>query len=258
MNHTFPIDPFGLTYSESDIESGVLWESHCHALYEMIAVLEGDVSVVLEGKSYRLTPHQAILIPPITYHIVTANKPGTYRRATALFDISAVPEVLRECLEKKTRKPISFPSDQMDELGEIRTEEKPDFYKPLAHSLMIRMIYNTIRATPPSDLEEAHESDDFLKQIVQYVDEHLCEKIPLDTLAAHTARSKSSVCHLFEEKMGVSPKQYILQKKMALANKLIRDGVPPTQAAMQVGYQNYSAFYRAYRRHFQVNPSKEP
>ena len=95
-------------------------------------------------------------------------------------------------------------------------------------------------------------------QIVQFVDEHLGERITLDELAIHTARSKSSVCHLFEEKMGISPKQYILQKKMAMANKLIREGVPPTQAAIQVGYDNYSTFYRAYRKFFSVNPSVQP
>ena len=220
----------------------------------MIAILEGDVSVVLEGRSYRLTAHQAIMIPPIIYHIVTANKPGTYRRMTALFDISAVPTVLQGRFGEKVREPITFSSEQMSELGEISQTEEMGFYSPLANSLMIRMIYNAIRATPPT---ETHEPNDFLKQIIQYVDEHLCERIHLDALAAHTARSKSSVCHLFEEKMGISPKQYILQKKMALANKLIRDGVPPTQAAMQVGYQDYSAFYRAYRKYFQVKPSNE-
>ena len=70
------------------------------------------------------------------------------------------------------------------------------------------------------------------------------EKILLDDLARHTARSKSSFCHLFEEKMKISPKQYILQKKLALAGKLIDEGVPRTAAAMQVGYENYSNFYR--------------
>ena len=56
--------------------------------------------------------------------------------------------------------------------------------------------------------------------------------------------------HLFEERMKISPKQYILQKKLALANKLIEDGVPPTLAAVRIGYDNYSNFYRMYRKRY--------
>ena len=48
--------------------------------------------------------------------------------------------------------------------------------------------------------------------------------------------------------MNISPKQYILQKKLALANKLMDEGVPRTVVAMQVGYENYSNFYRLYRK----------
>ena len=46
---------------------------------------------------------------------------------------------------------------------------------------------------------------------------------------------------------------HILQKKLALASKLIDEGVPRTVAAMQVGYENYSNFYRLYRKNFEKN-----
>mgnify|MGYP003307143845 CR=1 FL=1 len=55
--------------------------------------------------------------------------------------------------------------------------------------------------------------------------------------------------------MKISPKQYILQKKLALASKLIDEGVPRTVAAMQVGYENYSNFYRMYQKHLHGVPS---
>ena len=45
------------------------------------------------------------------------------------------------------------------------------------------------------------------------------------------------------------------KKKLALANKLIDEGVPRTVAAMQIGYENYSNFYRIYQKHFGTPPS---
>ena len=45
-----------------------------------------------------------------------------------------------------------------------------------------------------------------------------------------------------------------LEKKLALAEKYITEGVPATIAAASVGYDNYSNFYRVYRKYAQ-NPS---
>ena len=86
---------FELEYIESKIDHTVLWESHCHAQYEMIAVAGGDITVMLEGQKYRLQKNQIIIIPPLFYHSVTANGEGVYRRITALFGIDAIPCVIQ-------------------------------------------------------------------------------------------------------------------------------------------------------------------
>ena len=117
---------------------------------------------------------------------------------------------------------------------------------------MVEIFYDALHSSSaPAKIE----TDDFLQKALHYIDEHMHEKILLDDLAKATTRSKSSFCHLFEEKMKISPKQYILQKKLALASKLIDDGVPRTVAAKQVGYDNYSNFYHLYKKHFEGRPT---
>ena len=138
------------------------------------------------------------------------------------------------------------------ELGRICKESDPDFYAPLAEALMVELLYRSAQSV---QTETSESEDSFLREVVAYIDEHLCEKILLDDLALRTAHSKSSLCHLFRSKMNVSPKQYILQKKMALAEQLIRDGMPPTAAALRVGYENYSNFYRLYTKLYGANPT---
>ena len=254
MKSVFQTENYRYEYVESDVETPVLWESHCHAQFEMLAVLEGDVSIMLEGRSYRLTKHQTVILPPLLYHTITANKRGCYRRIAVLFDVAAIPAVLRERFLKKDAHLTILFFDRDDELRRICQEETPSFYEPLAESLMVQLLYADAQA---EQTDAGMETDAFLQSMISYIEEHLCEKIGLEDLAKHTSRSKSSVCHLFEEKMNISPKQYILQKKLALAAKLIRDGTPPTLAAMQVGYDNYSNFYRMYRKHLGVIPTKD-
>lgn len=245
-------DHFSFEYHEGIIVDPMLWQRHCHAQFEMIAVLEGDISVMLEGTGYRVTENQTVMIPPLLYHTVTVNHSGMYRRVLALFEISAVPQVLREWfLNKKELLAISF-SPQLRQLEEICQRENPTFYAPLAESLMVQAFYRDWQAQLSL---EAEESDELVQQMIRYVDRHLHEKITLADLASHTARSQSSISHLFAEKMNIPPMQYVMEKKLAYANRLIRSGTPPGVAAMQVGYENYSNFYRLYRKRFHEKPS---
>ena len=49
MVHSIKIKDFEMEYIESEIGHPVLWERHCHAQHEMIAVADGDITVVLEN-----------------------------------------------------------------------------------------------------------------------------------------------------------------------------------------------------------------
>lgn len=246
-------EQFCVRYVESEIESAVLWESHCHPQYEMIAVLEGEICVLAQGRSYRLTEHKAVIVPPLLYHTITADKKGTYRRVTALFDLAAVPDVLHAHFCAKDAALTVFEADVARELKRLCLSEEKALYLPLAKALLTQLFYGDFSA---KGAVTGGEIDEFLQKILAYIDAHLCEPISLEDLAALCARSKSSACHLFEQKMGISPGQYILQKKLALASKLIRDGVPPTEVAARVGYDNYGNFYRVYKKHLGVSPSR--
>lgn len=241
-----------IKYNESNTSSSVLWENHCHSRFELIAVLDGDVNVMLEGWSYRLKPDQCIIIPPLSYHSVTVNDGCDYRRVTALFPLDSVPDVLRSELASDTAGAV-FYSSHIERLRTVVQANSPTFYEPLAKSLMVEIFYDMLAAKRNGTKPD---KDDFLQRAVLYIDQHLGQRISLDDLARQTSRSKSSFCHLFEEKMNISPKQYILRKKLATARKLIAEGTPPTVAAMQVGYENYSNFYRQYTKHYGTAPTK--
>ena len=246
MIYDFKSNEFDVRYIESEIEHPVLWESHCHSQYEMIAVAKGDITVMLEGQNYRLKENQILIVPPLLHHSVTANEKGKYHRITALFGADAIPQKLRDSFTDQGSHTAIHPA-QMEKLKNVCQKEDRDFYAPLLHSLLIELFYDVIQT---SSIPVKTETDEFLQKALKYIDAHLQEKILLEDLAKATARSKSSFCHLFEEKMKISPKQYILQKKLAVANKLIDEGTPHTVAAMQVGYENYSNFYRLYRKNF--------
>ena len=251
MSRILKSESFEIEYKETEIKSDLLWESHCHAKYEIITVLEGDISILLEGIGYRLKAGQSAIVPPLCYHTIIANKGGQYKRITVLFELDAVPAPLRGHLSGKDIPLTVFASSVSDELQTICRKSADGYYTPLAESLIVHMLYEYADA---DHAPIAPVADKEIAMMLKYIDEHLSDKIYLDDLATYTACSKSTVCHVFREKMKISPKQYILRKKLALADKMISEGVAPTIAAIRIGYDNYSDFYRVYRKLYNRSP----
>ena len=51
--------------------------------------------------------------------------------------------------------------------------------------------------------------------------------------------------------------QYITNKRFTYANELIKNGTNITEAAHNAGFNNYSSFYRAYKKQFGTSPNKK-
>lgn len=64
----------------------------------------------------------------------------------------------------------------------------------------------------------------------------------------------STVSHQFKQKMGVSIYQYITQRRLISAKALIARGIALEQVAVQVGFSDYSAFYRAFKQEYGISP----
>ena len=253
MISSFSTGGFLIRLKEENIQSDLLWENHCHAGYEMIAVLSGDIRITLESREYRLTEGDAIVIPPLCYHIISANKKSLYRRLTVDFDSEAIPSPLRSIISEKNPYPFHTGGGRLHKLAEICSKDSAEFYSPLAEAVLIELLY---AAADSVGYEEECSDDPMISNALLYIENNLCESITLDGLALYLSCSKSLLCHRFKEKMKISPKQYVLQKRLALAAKLIREGTPPMQAALRVGYENYSDFYRVYKKYLSASPSE--
>lgn len=243
-----------LSYKEEKTTNGLFIESHCHALYEMIAVFKGEVSIVSNGNRSCLSSGDVIIIPPLAYHTVTANGDVDYHRVTLLFDICSVPSVLREQFLVGTAEARATSLCDLTALKKYAPFSEKPLYKPLIESILIQLFY---AYTESDEGVRRGVVDVFLQRTAEYIDAHLCEKMSLAELALHAACSQSSLCHLFKKKMGITVKQYVIEKRMALASKMLREGVPPTCVATAIGYEDYSNFYRIYQRHLGLAPSEE-
>ena len=194
MIYDFQTQSFNFRYMENTICRDMLIENHCHSEFEMLAVLEGDIKVIIEGKSLNLTSADAIILPPLLYHTISSNKKGSYRRITVIFDISAIPKQLSEYISEKETVNTAFSWHRFEEIADICKTGNENYYAPLADSLMTEIFYSyTAKKT-----EVSHSAyNDTLEKVIKYIDEHLFEKILLEDIAKHTASSKSLISTFF-------------------------------------------------------------
>ncbi len=93
--------------------------------------------------------------------------------------------------------------------------------------------------------------------VVQYIREHLTEKIVIEVLCRKACMSKSSFYRLFKETFGLSPVEYIIRQRIQMAKSLLADRtVNITSACYGSGFNNLNYFARLFKRVEGVTPKE--
>ena len=95
-----------------------------------------------------------------------------------------------------------------------------------------------------------------LRQITDWMREHVAEDFSLEQLAALAGLSKFHFHRLFKSAVGESPSHYHLNLRMHEAKRLLRETKQSVMAiALDVGYANPSHFAQLFRRETGLSPS---
>ena len=87
-----------------------------------------------------------------------------------------------------------------------------------------------------------------------YVENHLSEKITLTDMARRFYVSESTIIQHFRKKMGISFYRCVTQQRLIFAKNLIQKGIPLETVCRQVGFTDYSTFYRAFNQEYGLSP----
>lgn len=94
-----------------------------------------------------------------------------------------------------------------------------------------------------------------IKNTINYINDHVTEKIELSTLAAITNWKEHHFIRVFTKLMGVTPYQYILACKIEKAKILLmEDNLPITSISYELGFQSHSNFINAFKKITNTTP----
>lgn len=261
MNHQLKPDSH-LFYSHMQTEKAnpAQFESHCHNEYELLYVSRGNGKFVVEGAEYPLKSHTLMLIRPHEYHYVCLEKDSLYERYIMNFRRELFPPEVASLpildIDLQKRHGLFFSEEHIISLiyDEFRTTEKiyqllntcentQDAQRAILTAEITKVLLLLSLSTQS---DEVHYEENIITHVTEHLDSHVTDELSLDKLAQRFFISKYYLCHAFRQQNGTSIHAYITSKRIVLAQQLLKDGESATSVARQVGFQNYSSFYRAY------------
>ncbi len=123
--------------------------------------------------------------------------------------------------------------------------------------ILEEILLNIALLYQKKDFESLHITNPLFTQIISFIDKNIHTSISLDSICEEFYISKSYLHHIFDKQLLISPKKYILSKKLSNARMDIRNGKNPSSLYSEYGFHNYSGFYRAYVKLFGYPPSEE-
>lgn len=94
------------------------------------------------------------------------------------------------------------------------------------------------------------------QKIKAYVDEHITEELSTKELGQLFFLSPNHLMTVFKKEMGITLRQYIINRRVEMANGLIEHGTPVTEVAGLVGYKSYQGFYQVYQQAMNMSPAE--
>lgn len=258
-----------------DEEQNNIIPSSSHYACELFYLLSGSVEYLIEGKSYKLFPHNVLLVPPNTLHSVQIDRSQPYERMVLLFPTDLIPTLvdLNVLSVFNSAKSFTFilpkslveKSKILDIFKEIRETCRKTNDKYVDLQLICLIIKMIIELTETS--RKLKESSGFKSNAsiinenvfacTQYIEKNINSALSIDDVAKALNISASRLSHIFKNELGISLKKYITHQKLYLAQKLLQQGIPPQEVAESLGYEYYSTFYQQYIKRFRISPSSQ-
>lgn len=232
---------------------------HTHNVYELLYIVSGDITHIIEDRKYKLEKGDLILIRPLHYHFIQIDSTTTYERYNILFDIEKNHLETAESLPK-TIEVISLADDPIIEnlFSKLDLYHKNcnqnTFQTLIFHLLSELFIY--LKIFTQSQKVQSSDISELLSKAISYINDNLHLPLSVSNIAEHLFVSESYLFRMFQKELHQTPKKYIGDKKMFIAQKMLNEGEKPLVVCEKCGFGDYTTFYRNYVAFFGFPPSK--
>mgnify|MGYP000303383377 FL=1 len=251
------------------------YDFHLHELFEIYFFISGNVNYFVENKVYHLKYGDLLVMNNHEIHRPSVIYPGSrYERIVIHFEPSLVqafnpPEMdLLSCFinrPKGENNRISLSRSQVDEIL-LMFSKIENFQKSMAPDsallklvtfieliIFINNIYISMKNRSTGEISS--DIPGKLAEIIDYIDKNLDKDLSLESLERTFYLNKYYLSRQFKKYTGSNIHEYILYKRISKAKALLSEGYRTTDTSIMCGFNDYSNFYRMFKKTVGVSPS---
>ena len=243
-------------------------EYRCEAPLSLLFVIKGEVNVTLGNDSFPLREDDLLLINPYCVHLIeslNSNQIALLHLDGTYFN------KLYPGFDKLIFKLNSTDNEEnkSGDYSDIRTMlvklldtlvKKKNGYLLIANKLILDVVLCFISRFCDSMTEEAfadNQDEERINTIIHYVLIHYKEKISLTDIAAYLNLNPQYVSRYFSKHMGVTLNTFISKIRLQESlSDLCSKEKKITYIALEYGFPNLKSYFKAFRDHFNMTPSK--
>jgi AraC-like DNA-binding protein len=247
---------------------------HYHNFNKIVIFISGSVTYVIEGKYYKLKPWDILFVSSNELHKPIIDPNEYYERiiiwvnSSFLESHSTDGSNLLTCFSAAAREKLNLFRVSSDNLNIIKDTlfllEKAirdkDFGSAiLQKSYFVQLIVYLnrlmLKASEKKD-EKDVQYDERIINILTYINENLDGDLSIDSIASRVYINRYYLMHNFKSQTGYTLHNYILQKRLAKAEALVKKGLQAGSISEQCGFQDYSSFVRVFKKSFGLSPKQ--
>lgn len=234
-------------------------EREIHSYHEILLYFDGDVELFTVNGHRTLKEHSLLIIPAETYHFLKPEKIPGFKRLKISFPADAFKNTpLAEIMSEF--KVVDNFSEELkiifNKLSEVLRENRKNaaFY---AYSAFLMLISELDMHHTDYDGKNPDFENSLMGRVAEYISANLSKNLDIKTLAEQVHISASGITHRFKKEFGIPIHKYIMQKRLVYAKRLAEEGKMLTKIYADVGFKDYSSFYKAYINYFGYAPSRD-
>jgi len=250
----------------SDSNSNI--QLHSHSFYELLYCCNTcGIEYLVGAERYRVQKGDIIFVSPDISHrpLHPKNMPEPYRRYVLWFSPEFISLLTQNFPETRHKMPktgmLRTAGTKWEILGDYfrigveETSRKALGWESAVVGNTITLLMLLLRAfldkgTTPLKSEKPELFD----QVMAYIEDHLAKKITLADTAKQFYVSPSTISQVFRQKMDSSFYHCVIQRRLIASKSLILQGLPLEIISEQVGFADYSSFYRAFKQEYGISP----
>ncbi|HNX26753.1 MAG TPA: AraC family transcriptional regulator [Phycisphaerae bacterium] len=237
---------------------------HAHPFYSLFYIVAGkgflDINTAAESKRIELSDNSAVLLEPGINHQIIDRPRNPMTLFVIYFSCQTADGITSPdiaALRQTPVKPGGFTAAEIrKQLRKILNEQSQQLigYEASVISSLNAILISLLR-TSPVNMQNGASAQKRVRAILEYIQHNFSQSYSLSDAAAEINLSERHFTNLCRKITGMSFRKYLEGLRLSRARELLETtNMPATAIAFEVGYEELSTFYRAFKAKFKFSP----